>query len=379
MNILINKYNIFDFATSELSHSAFFSWLIKQIDPKSYYSLEVREKGLELVNECLKTHKIKPINGLGDIDSAIVERELSHIDITAFIYTKSGRKIGIIIENKVGAQESRKNQLTDYFKEGTKLIEEHFKKAESEKIFIYLKSDYDFDDPLTRFDSNGNVVTTNFKKIDWREIYKIFEKSKSSEDSILQSYACWIKKKYDSIENKLNVSHLLLPNEGIKLLKNDHIGQVHLIKEIFAKLFGDKKPFCGKKDESGYHRWYYLSDLYLKLGTDKGSPWSELWFSEESNGLNYFYRLQPNVPEPLLHARLGCWVSENPIAEKQGLYNKYINLIYKHGLSNLKSKFKFNPNNNESTLSAFNLIGASIEELRRIEELHLDFLSSVRE
>jgi|SRR3972149_6494857 len=136
MNILINKYNILDFATSELSHSAFFSWLINQIDPQSDYSLEVREKGLELVNECLKTHKIKPINGLGDIDSAIVKRELSHIDIAAFINTKSGRKIGIIIENKVGAQESRKNQLTDYFKEGTKLIEEHFKKAESEKILF---------------------------------------------------------------------------------------------------------------------------------------------------------------------------------------------------------------------------------------------------
>ena len=172
---------------------------------------------------------------------------------------------------------------------------------------------------------------------------------------------------------------MLSPNEGIELLKNDHIGQVHLTKEIFAKSFRDKKTICGEKDKSGYDCWYYGPYFFLKLGTDKGSPWSELWFPKESDDLNYFYRLQPNVPEPLLHARLGYWGSENRIAEKQGLHNKYINLIDKHGLSNLKSKF--NPNNYVSTLSAFNLIRNSIEELRKIEELHLDFLLivSVRE
>ncbi len=342
--------------------------------------MEIREKGLELVNECLKSHRIAPINGLGDIDSATVKRKLSHIDIAAFINTKSGRKISIIIENKVGAQESRRDQLTDYFKKGTTLIDKYFRNTESEKIFIYLKSDYDYDDPLTRFDLNGQVVATNFKKIGWRDVYRIFGTSKSSEDSILRSYACWIKKKHDSIEYKLNVNRLLSPSEGIELLKEGHIGQVHIIKEIFAKSFRDKRPSCGKKDENGYHRWYYGSNFYLKLGTDKGgSPWSELWFPEDSaEDLCYLYGLRLNKSKPLLHAVLGYWGSGNRIAEKQDLYARYINLINKHGLSNLKSEFKFNPNNHKSTLCAFNLIGNPIEELRKIEELHLDFLSIIK-
>jgi hypothetical protein len=67
MSSLIKKYNIFDFATSELSHSAFFSWLIQQIDPQSDYGLEVREQGLELVNECLKSHRLETITSLEDI------------------------------------------------------------------------------------------------------------------------------------------------------------------------------------------------------------------------------------------------------------------------------------------------------------------------
>lgn len=364
----------------------FFAWLIRQIGPDSdYNSSEVQNKGLELLNECLKIHEFEPISGLKDIDSVDVTRELSHIDIVAFIKTKGGRNIGLIIENKVGAQESRKNQLIDYCAEGKKIIDENFKNQKSDKVFIYLKSDYDYDDPLTRFDENRNIVKTNFKIINFKKLFEIFDASKNFEDSILKSYAWWMENKYKYIKHKLTVDigELLSINKGPKLLENDHIGQTRLIKNIFVKSFNNKQPECAEKDVNGYHRYYYTSKLdsgmFIKLGTNSGSPWTELWFSEKPvlSDISFFYRLQFNRLEPLFHARLGYWDKNNRSSEKQNLHDKYLTLIDKHGMKNLKTDFKFNPNNQVSSMSTFRILGEPIEILQKIEELHFDFLSEI--
>jgi hypothetical protein len=367
--------NIFDFATSELSHSAFFAWLISQIAPKSDYHADVSEKGLELVNECLIISGNSTINKLEDIDKIVVKRELSHIDIVVFIRAKNNRKIGIIIENKVGAQESRKRQLLDYFEEGQKLIDGYFKNEKNEKVFIYLKSDYDYDDPLVRFDSKRKLISTNFKKIGWKSLYRIFENSKSSNDSILKSYSYWIEEKHNLIESKLNINTQISSSKGIEQLEEDHVGQVHILKSVFCELFDGKKPFCGEKDDNGYYRWYYKPNIFVKLGTDKGSPWSELWFSDLGfDELSFFYRIQLNKPQPLLHARLGYWGTEDRIKEKKELYERYMICVKKYGLLDLTSNFKFNSNNYVSTLCAFKLIGNSIEQLSEIQKIHLDFI-----
>jgi hypothetical protein len=158
-------------------------------------------------------------------------------------------------------------------------------------------------------------------------------------------------------------------------LQNDHIGQTHLIKNIFNKSFEKcKLPICSEKDKNGHHRYYYSNDMFIKLGTDKGSPWTELWFSEISD-VSYFYRLQLNKPEPLFHARLGYWGKGKRSNEKAKIQDRYVKLIDKHGLLNLKTKFNFNPNNYVSSLSAFSILEKPIEALQKIEELHLEFIS----
>jgi len=377
-----SEYNIFHFATSELSHSAFFAWLIKQIDPQSDYSLEVREQGLELVNECLKTYHLERINGLEDIDLVEVEREVkrenSKIDITAFIRTKSGRKIGIIIENKVGAQESRKNQLLDYYKNGENIIKEHFKANDAEKVFIYLKSDYDYDDPLVRQDSEGKLSPTRFEKINWKDLYHLFEKRTDSQDSILRSYALWIKEKHDSIQEKLNkpIEHLL--SEKI----NNQIEQERLIKEIFEKTFSDKKtPSWSKKDRHGYLFYYYGPELFLKLGISRGGGrWTELWFEDEKKSLNYFYRIEAG--KSFIYAKLGCWERDSVVREKAELKKKELRDKY---ISLIENRIKSDRDNSSSKptyatiIGAFNFQGKSIKDLRKIEEVHFDFLKIFRE
>jgi hypothetical protein len=367
----MNKKNIFDFATTELSHSAFFAWLICQTDPSSDYSTAVREQGLSVVNTCLKSHNIDPIEKLEDIESTIVERESFHIDITVFIKTKTGRNVGIIIENKIGAHESRKNQLMDYYSSGKKWITEQSKGKPTEEAFVYLKSDYDFEDPLVRKDDNNNLITLKFKKIDWQKIYHLFKDNIHSDDSIIRSYACWITKKYQSILNHLDVNRLLSGNDGRDLLKS-HIGQVTLIKSIFDKLFKDyKRPCCREKDKNGYLRFYYQKDYpFFKLGTDKGSPWSELWLSEMSDS-HYYYRLQINAQGPLLHARLYGGTEE----KRKYFREEYEKLIDKHGLSEFKANLR--PSNIKYyayTMFSFVLLEKSIEELRKIEDVNNDFL-----
>ncbi len=378
MKEYIAQNNIFDFATSELSHSAFFAWLISQADPKSDYTIDVRTKSLEFINECLKIYKFDPITELENINSVIVKRELKHIDIVAFITTKTCRKIGLIIEKKVGAQESRKNQLREYFAKGTSIIDNHFNSMENEKVFIYLKSGYDFDDPLTRFDKKRNIIPTNFKKINFQKLYAIFPVSKIYKDSILRSYTSWIKKNYDSVMYKLNIERLLSRQEGSDLLTEDHIGQTYLIKNIFVKSFNEhKNPICSEIDKNGHYCYYYTDDMFIKLGYDRGgSPWSELWFPKISD-ISYFYRIQLNKPDPLFHVRLGYWDKGNRSLEKQSLHEKYLTLIEAKGLTHLKANLKFNSSNLSSCMSAFKVLEKSIEDLQMIEGLHFDFISAI--
>jgi len=392
------KNNIFDFATSELSHSGFFAWLISQIDPgSSGYDKAVRTKGLELVNKMFEKYAFNPIPSLKDIESATVEREesvrrgKSRIDIIAYIRLKDGTNIGLVIENKVGADESSRNQLADYHKDGTELIKKHFYHEASDKVFIYLKSDYDFEDPLVRFklDKNTDRVLatkpTRFRKIDWRDLYTLFQNTLSTPDSILKSYSRWIKKKHDSIQSKLDLSRLLSKIEGAKLLK-DHIGQVQLIKNIFKKHFSKKHPIFAGRDHNNYTRYYYSRDpqFFLKLGFDQGgTQWTQVWFPRvgKAGEIGFFYEVKVRTirggDEPFIRAEVGYWGKKNKVNEKRKINTAYANLIPKYNLEQIRCNFQFKANKKVSSLYAFELVGHNIQTLQKIEDLTDDFLKQL--
>jgi len=375
------QHNIFDFATSELSHSAFFAWLIKQIAPDARgYNKEVRDTALKVVNEMLRINGLSPISSLADIESCDVKPEEKgekvRIDITVYIRSRYGRNIGIIIENKIGAHESRKDQLKDYHETGINLIDEHFKHVDplcAEKAFVYMKTDYDFEDPLVRRDDSDNCVPTNFKKMNWKAIYGLFGTTRF-EDPILRSYSEWIERQHASIATKLNVSCWLSSPDAEDILGQDHIGQVALLKCVFPQLLKGQ-PSCAGKDKDNYLRFCYGDNLYISLGSDKGRPWTQLWGGWQMAGAEFFYRLQQRTrqgkPCSLLEAKL-C--GDNP-SQKNTILNIYDPLVrdlFPKGITDANTCFI--PTDWETTMGAFVLVGSDIATLKHIEILHERFV-----
>jgi hypothetical protein len=368
------KYSLFHFATKELAHSDFFAWLIKQIDPDAHeYGQDVREAALKFVNRMLTKFSdrcVQPIASLEDVKSCSVKREEEHIDVTAYIRLKDSRRIGLIIENKVGAQESRPGQLRDYFEKGSELTQNHLGTYAPEIAFIYLKSDYDFEDPLVRCDGEGARVITNFRKLDWKSLYDLFGHQKF-DDSILMSYASWISEKYEWIEQRLKTDNLL--GQGVGKMLASHEGQTALIKAVFSRLIGDKKP-CSAEQKSGCLHIRYNCESYMKLGSNRGEPWTQLWGWNHGK-LTLFYRLQMHYqdkgPEPRLHLKTYSDGQDVATDDKVRIKELYETLIHQYSLSDIwQDPNRWTPQAWETDMGSFKLVGNSIEDLKRIEDLH---------
>ena len=380
------EFTLFDFATSELSHSGYFAWLIKQIDPQANgYSLEVQTTGLEVVNEMLALSSVSTIATLEDVDRCEVVTEKSipgcRFDIVAFLRLKSGRNIQIIIENKLGAQESSPDQLERYLKRGQEVINPKFQWKDPERHFVYLKADYDYEYlPGSLHDSAGAELP-QFRMFNWRRLNDIFGK-KEFFDSILKSYSQWISDKHESISKKLIVQNLLSPEQGSELL-NDHIGQVTLLKHIFPELLKNKVKNV-KKDSLGYHRYYYEGDkIYLIVGTDRGTPWTQLW-GWDVRGMDLYYRLQcrfrKGSPEPRLEVKVYNQQEkkDQSVMEKlKEIEKHHYDLIQELNLEDIRLNKRASGGKRELTINSFRLIGTDVTKLQQIENLHEKFLETV--
>lgn len=346
------------------------------------YGTEVADMALELVNQMLTDYGgrfsnrcLGPIGSLADIQSCVVKREEGHIDITAYITLVNGRNIALIIENKVGAHESRQGQLVDYFRVGMELTNANFAGRDSEIVYIYLKSDYDFEDPLIRCDGKGNRIDTGFSKLDWKAVYLLFGNRKLA-DSILKSYSSWISSNRELIEQSLDVANLLSPG-GQEILKRRHMAQVALIRSVFSRLIGEKKP-CSFENQLPYIRIRYDCDTFILIGTDRGSPWTSVWRWKKGE-MDILYRLQIHYqgdsPEPRLHLKTYSQEKQKDVEEKARISDLYKELIEKYKLSDIWSDTRrWSPGGWETDIGSFILVGNSIERLKRIEDLHEEFV-----
>lgn len=121
----MDKPNIFNFATSELSQDAFFCWLIQWADQK-YRECELNK----CANEFIK--KLLPDNTVTEINSVSVYKQWKKIDIWVTI----NEEIALIIEDKINAKE-HDNQLQNYEKETNKWCNEN---NITKCFFVFLKT-----------------------------------------------------------------------------------------------------------------------------------------------------------------------------------------------------------------------------------------------
>ncbi len=377
-------FNLFDFATSELSHSAFYAWLIQQVHPEANgFDREVRETGRELINQMLSLSEASTISDLNEIEKCVVKTERSknrcRFDIVVFLRLNSGRNIGIIVENKLSSNESRPDQLKTYLEEGEKLIKLEFNVEEPEQHFIYLKADWDYGYTLEGIQNSEGPPQRRFRMINWQTINKIFGERKYS-DSILKSYSEWISNKHKSISSKLAIENLLSPQIDENLL-NDHISQTTIFRHMFPKLL--RKPQSFEKDKDGYTRYHYdeWGNIFMKLGNEKnGTPWSQLWGWDLGN-MDLFYRIQLRPHNGKLEPRLEVKVysrkekkDHEVVARVEKLKSQYHNLTAESDLAPMLIPKRSAKGQWELLVTSFRLNGFDIEKLPQIENIHNEFV-----
>lgn len=112
--------NIFNLATRELSHDAFFTWLLQWAHPKfNERNIQLHELGKAFLKLVLDVKFVDDINELQDIEAG---RQWENIDVWAEIFC-ANRKILLILENKTFTAE-HSDQLIRYQQTGKVFCEQ---------------------------------------------------------------------------------------------------------------------------------------------------------------------------------------------------------------------------------------------------------------
>ncbi|CAG36830.1 PDDEXK-like family protein [Desulfotalea psychrophila] len=259
--------NIFTFATSELSTSAFYAWLLENLNPKHTSTPETKQVALEFTNYCLGKATIAPLAAVDIKDLQVTtEQQLNktcRIDIYAKFTKIDDSLIHLFIENKVQANETKKDQLIEYDKaiKGKALT--------GDIAEIYLKSGYDFADPLHCKDIKGKVVCKGtFKKINWQDLQIIFSPHRGASSDFIRDMASCVENKYNFINSQKSASSFA------DFDLNDHVGQSFLLQTIFHSCFSSNVPLY-TSTVNGRTRTHYNNKCYLQVGNSKGKPWTK--------------------------------------------------------------------------------------------------------
>jgi hypothetical protein len=220
----LNSPNIFSHATSELSQDAFIKWLLEHLNNtfQEQSAKAVAEKLLEeIIKRYIKMYSQheKELSNWHDYQVEIVKKsQADNIDVLALFKDNKLNKFAILIEDKIKANESRKEQIEYYM---NKLKE----KDEYRNLIIipvYFKSSYMLQSEKNDFKSR-KIVTVNY-----RDIYNIFSNVPISVTSNVVLFSWWthfLEKYYTPIkEAKSYVRSTISPSLTLKDLK------IHLLR-----------------------------------------------------------------------------------------------------------------------------------------------------
>lgn len=103
-----SKPNLFDFATSELSHDAFIAWLMSWSDPM-YKDEQLHNFSKKVLEDFFELSE-KKLSGVQQVE---VKTQYQNIDVLILVTDGSGTEWAVIIENKIHSRE-HSDQLKRY-------------------------------------------------------------------------------------------------------------------------------------------------------------------------------------------------------------------------------------------------------------------------
>ncbi len=207
----MNKPNIFDFATKELSQDAFIAWFISHINFKEDHELSIVAKKFVIFLYNIFNNTSFDYDRVQFIDK--VQLQYKKIDVY-FRAKINDKMVSFIIEDKVNTTH-HSNQLIKY-----KGLIEKETNLEEEVVCIYYKTGY-------LFDVDKEVSKFGYSIIDINLINKFLSEN-NLDNLIYNDYKNFIERKL----NSLNESFSLYNNRlGFKEFKNDYI-QWEFMKEL---------------------------------------------------------------------------------------------------------------------------------------------------
>ena len=211
----MERNNIFNFATSELSQDAFICWCLNWLN---YEDSELRALAVDLLKEFGEEN-------VSDNQEILIKRQFKKIDILV-VFKELNRVY--IIEDKVNSSE-RKKQLEEYEEKINKLDENEKKDlridGNLEVKTVYFKTGFHFS-PDKNVKANKIITGKMFKEI--LEKYR-------NKNEILDSYYEYLVRKLNDYKNMENyLEYELIPDERWNICRF-RIAQYCFLKEMFLE------------------------------------------------------------------------------------------------------------------------------------------------
>lgn len=264
----MERNNIFDFATSELSQDAFICWCLNWLN---YEDSELRALAVDLLKEFGE-------EDVSDNQEIIIKRQFNKIDILVVL---KGLNRVYIIEDKVNSSE-RKKQLEKYETKINELYENEKKdlgidkNLEVEVKTVYFKTGFHFS-PDKNVKANKIITGKRFKEI--------LEKYRNKSE-ILDSYYEYLVRKLNDYKNMENyLEYELIPNERWNICRF-RIAQYCFLKEMFLEERVESS--VNSKNGSVYSE-------YNLLGKDKN-----IQIAGTNQEFRIFWRIEELRKEPCL-------------------------------------------------------------------------------
>ena len=213
----MERNNIFNFATSELSQDAFICWCLNWLN---YKDSELRDLAVDLL-------KAFGEESISDNQEIIIKRQFKKVDISVVL--KELNRV-YIIEDKINSSE-RKKQLEEYETKINELNENEKKdlgidkNLEVEVKTVYFKTGF-------HFSSDKNVKAN---KIITGKIFKEILKKYRNKSEILDSYYEYLVEKLRTQENEKNYLECKAESHGDWNIVKSNIAQYCFFKEIFSE------------------------------------------------------------------------------------------------------------------------------------------------
>ena len=264
----MERNNIFDFATSELSQDAFICWCLNWLN---YEDSELRALAVDLLKEFGE-------EDVSDNQEIIIKRQFKKIDILVVL---KGLNRVYIIEDKVNSSE-RKKQLEEYETKINELNENEKKdlgidkNLEVEVKTVYFKTGFHFS-PDKNVKANKIIAGKMFKEI--LEKYR-------NKNEILDSYYEYLVRKLNDYKNMENyLEYELIPNERWNICRF-RIAQYCFLKEMFLE---ERVVSSSNSKNSSIYSEYNL------LGKDKN-----IQIAGTNQEFCIFWRIEELRKEPCL-------------------------------------------------------------------------------